>query len=377
MRGSAGMRGPLRRLLPAGETAGRPALSGLTTRLPVTVVIVVLGFFVPYFMSSANAMTVLVNGMLLGLMALSVGFLLNLLGWVSFGAAAFSGGAAYLFAIFCASLNMSLTEAAVLAVVGSVIGGLLIGLVFIRSKALVFTMLTLALGQLLYQVVVLDKFTGATGGTNGLVVSFHGTLFGMSSAQLAAPGEVWPLIWAVAVILVAACYLVSRSRFGRVLRGIRENETRMQHSGYDTYLPKLAAFGFAGLIGAVAGVLSAANVGFISPDLLTFEASGTAIIAALIGGYQTAIGPIIGGLLVDWGQNEFGSTGHLYLYTGIAVIAVLVLFPRGLTGLAADLWRHAVRYARRPRSSMGEPRQPAADREPRQTAGERSAHAVD
>lgn len=377
MSGSEGTRGPLRRLLPVGETAGRPTLSGLTTRLPVTVAIVVLGFFVPSFTSSANAMTVLVNGMLLGLMALSVGFLLNLLGWVSFGAAAFSGGAAYLFAIFCVSLNMSLTEAAVLAVVGSVIGGLLVGLIFIRSKALVFTMLTLALGQLLYQVVVLDKFTGATGGTNGLVVSFHGTLFGMSSAQLASPVQVWPLIWAVAVILVAACYLIRRSRFGRVLRGIRENETRMRHSGYDTYLPKLAAFGFAGLIGAVAGVMSAANVGFISPDLLTFEASGTAIIAALIGGYQTAIGPVIGGLLVDWGQNEFGSTGHLYLYTGIAVIAVLVLFPRGLTGLAADLWRHAARYARRPRASTREPHQPTAEREPRQTAGERSAHAVD
>lgn len=376
MSGSMETRGALRRLLPGGGTTVRPARADLVARLPVTAAIVVLGFFVPFFPLGANTMTVLVNGLLLGLMALSVGFLLNLLGWVSFGAAAFSGGAAYLFAIFCVSLNMSLTEAAVLAVVSSVIGGLLIGLVFIRSRALVFTMLTLALGQLLYQIVVLDKFSGATGGTNGLVVRLHGTLFGLSSAQLAAPALVWPLVWTVVVILVAACYLVSRSRFGRVLRGIRENETRMQHSGYGTYLPKLAAFGFAGLIGAVAGVLSAVNVGFISPDLLTFEASGTAIIAALIGGYQTAIGPIIGGLLVDWGQNEFGSTGHLYLYTGIAVIAVLVLFPRGLTGLAADLWRHAVRYSRS-HGASAESRQAVVERESRQAAGERSAHAVD
>jgi branched-chain amino acid transport system permease protein len=346
MSGSVQTRGPLRRLLPADDDpAGRPSLAGLRTRLPVTVAVVILGFFVPSLASSANVMTVLVNGMLLGLMALSVGFLLNLLGWVSFGAAAFSGGAAYLFAIGCVSLKMSLTEAAVLAVVGSVVGGLLIGLIFIRSRALVFTMLTLALGQLLYQIVTLDKFSSATGGTNGLVVGSRGTLFGMSTAQLASPAQVWPLIWTVVVILVAACYLIGRSRFGRVLRGIRENETRMRHSGYDTYLPKLAAFGFAGLIGSIAGVLSAVNVGFISPDLLTFEASGTAIIAALIGGYQSAIGPVIGGLLVDWGQNEFGSTGHLYLYTGIAVIAVLALFPRGLTGVAADLWRRRERNA--------------------------------
>jgi branched-chain amino acid transport system permease protein len=336
-----------------GATARGAAVSGMMPRLAASVVITVLGFFIPTVITSANGMTVMVNGLVLGLMALSVGFLLNLLGWVSFGAAAFSGGAAYLFAILCVSAKMSLTEAAVLALAGSVVGGMLIGLVFVRSKALVFTMLTLALGQLLYQVVTLDQYSGATGGTNGLVVAYHGTFFGMSAAQLADPVQVWPLIWGVAVILVAACYLVGRSRFGRVLRGIRENETRMQHSGYNTYLPKLAAFGIAGFIGAVAGVLSAANVGFISPELLTFEASGTAIIAALIGGYQTAIGPVIGGLLMDWGQNEFGSTGHLYLYTGIAVIVVLVLFPRGLSGLAVELWQQGGRQVRRSRQAAG------------------------
>jgi branched-chain amino acid transport system permease protein len=382
---------PWRRMLAPGGASRRPSLGRMTPAMPVSVAIIVVGFFVPSLISSANGMTVMVNGMLLGLTALSVGFLLNLLGWVSFGAAALSGGAAYLFSILCVSENMNLTLAAVLAVVGSVVGGLLVGLVFVRSKALVFTMLTLAFGQLLYQVVTLDQFSSATGGTNGLVVAYHGTFFGLSSAQLANPATVWPLIWVVVVIFVVGCYFMSRSRFGRVLRGIRENETRMQHSGYDTYLPKLAAFGIAGLIGAVAGVLSAVNVGFISPDLLTFEASGTAIIAALIGGYQTAIGPVIGGLLVDWGQNEFGSTGHLYLYTGIAVIAVLVLFPRGLTGLAVDLWHGTTSQSRWPwRSARGQtPRdQLARDTVPpddvsRDETGEDrrpakgSAHAVD
>jgi branched-chain amino acid transport system permease protein len=376
MSGSLETESPRRRTLAPSAAARRPSLAGVTPGLPVTVGLAVLGFFVPSFMSSANTMTVLVNGLLLGLMALSVGFLLNLLGWVSFGAAAFSGGAAYLFAILCVSSQMNPTAAALLAVAGSVIGGLLVGLVFVRSRALVFTMLTLALGQLLYQIVSLDRFSGATGGANGLVVTYHGTLFGMSANQLANPAQVWPLIWTVVIVLTGACYLVGRSRFGRILRGIRENETRMQHSGYDTYLPKLAAFGIAGFIGAVAGVLSAANVGFISPDLLTFEASGTAIIAALIGGYQTAVGPVIGGLLVDWGQNEFGSTGHLYLYTGIAVIVVLVLFPRGLTGLAVDLWHQATGQLRRSRRKAGDQR--AGDRATGDLSADNGrAHAVD
>jgi branched-chain amino acid transport system permease protein len=366
MSGSLDTERPRRRMLVPVAAARRPSLARVTPRLPVTIVIAVLGFFVPSVISSANGMTVLVNGLLLGLMALSVGFLLDMLGWVSFGAAAFSGGAAYLFAILCVSSKMNLTVAAILAVAGSVVGGLLVGLIFVRSKALVFTMLTLALGQLLYQLVTLDRFSSATGGTNGLVVAFHGTFFGMSASQLADPAQVWPLIWAIVIVLMAACYLIGRSRFGAILRGIRENETRMQHSGYNTFTPRLLAFGFAGFIGAVAGVLSAANVGFISPELLTFEASGTAIIAALIGGYQTATGPVIGGLLVDWGQNEFGSTGHLYLYTGLAVIVVLVLFPRGLSGVATDLWNHATRQLRRVRRRPGG-----------QLTGDGSTHAVD
>jgi len=363
MRSSLETDKPERHALVPGTPARWPLPAAMTPRLPITLAVAVLGFFVPWLISSANGMTVLVNGLLLGLMALSVGFLLNLLGWVSFGAAAFSGGAAYLFAILCVSSKMNLMPAALLAVAGSVLGGLLIGLVFVRSRALVFTMLTLAFSQLLYQVVSLDQFSSATGGTNGLVVTYKGTFFGLSSNQLADPAQVWPLIWAVVIVATGACYLVSRSQFGRVLRGIRENEPRLQHSGYDTYLPKLAAFGIAGLIGAVAGVLSAVNVGFISPDLLTFEASGTAIIAALIGGYETAIGPVVGGVLVDWAQNEFGSTGNLYLYTGIAVIAVLVLFPHGLTGLATELWRRTTRLLRPlPR---------------RKAARDGSAHAVD
>ncbi|MGW1025668.1 branched-chain amino acid ABC transporter permease [Streptomyces sp. NPDC002577] len=319
-------------------------------RAAIVVLVAVVGYFVPNAVRDAHGMTVLVNGLLLGIMALSVGFLLNLLGWVSFGASAFSGAAAYLFAVLCVSSHLDVLPAVLLAIVGATVGAFLIGMVFVRSKALVFTMLTLALGQLLLQVVSLDGLRTRTGGSDGMVVNYSGTLGGMTVDEVADPGLFWPLVWSVTVVAVLMVHWIGQGRLGRSLRGIRENEDRMRHSGFNTYLPKLLAFAFAGLLGSVAGVLQALNTGFVSPDLLSFGASGNAVIAVLIGGFETPLGPLVGGLLLVWGQDKFGSSGELYLYTGLAVIVVLTAFPRGLLGLVAKAWQWA-RTSARPASA--------------------------
>lgn len=329
--------------LSGGAERRRRRLSSLVDRRTApgvvgTVVVAIGGFFVPSLVTSPNTMTVMLDGIILGLGALSVGFLLNLLGWVSFGGAAFSGAAAYIFAILGTSAHMSLLPALVLGILGATVTGALIGLVFVRSKALVFTMLTLALGQLLLQVVGLSGLTKYTGAASGLIVNYKGTLAGLTSVDLADAAMFWPLVWLVVVLAVAACWLISRSRFGQTLRGIRENESRLRHAGYNTYVPKVIAFTFAAFVGAFSGVFQAANLGSVSPSLFSFAACGTAIIAAIVGGYQNPFGPIIGGILMMWGQNEFGSTGQLFLYTGIALIVVLVAFPRGITGLVSEIW---------------------------------------
>jgi len=315
--------------------------------LVAVAVLAVLGYMVPTLVFGTHGMEVLLNGVLLGLMALSVGFLLNLLGWVSFGAAVFSGGGAYLFAILGVSSQMQLMTAAVLAVVGATLGAILIGLIFVRSRALVFTMLTLALGQLLLQFVSLDPLRKLTGGSDGLSVQYNGTLLGLSARQLADPVVFWPVVWTVALAAWALAQTVTKTRLGRMLRGIRENEPRMQHAGFGTYLPKLAAFGISGFLGAVAGVLQAVHTGFISPDLLGFGASGNAIIAALIGGYGSPFGAVLGGVLLIWGQGQFGAGGQLYLYTGIAVVVVISLFPQGIVGLLQSGWRQISHRLRR------------------------------
>jgi branched-chain amino acid transport system permease protein len=317
------------------------------SRVGVAIVVMALGFLVPSAIGSVAAMTVLLNGIVLGLVALPVAFLLDSLGWVSFGAAAFSGGAAYLFGILCVSGNTAVLPSGAYAVLLATAASLLIGMIFVRSKLLVFTILTLALSQIVLQLVSLNSLSNTTGGSNGLVINYHGSLFGLSPLELTEPGHLWYVAWTVVMLAVIAVLAVRLSRVGRLLRGIRENEPRLQHSGFDTYWPKVLAFGFAGLLGALAGVLQAMSIAFVSTDVLSFGASGTALVAALIGGYRSAYGPIIGGLLLTYGENYFGSTGQLFLYTGIAIIVVLVVFPTGISGVLDWLWRAGERRIRR------------------------------
>ena len=347
--------------LPGAEPGTRPSRRSLRTvttpAVTASVIVGVLGFFMPAVLGTGNLMTVLVNGIVLGLGALSVGFLLNTLGWVSFGGAAFSGAAAYVFAVVVSSKpELSVQLAILIAVLGSTMISVLVGLVFVRSRALVFTMLTLALGQLLLQVVDLHSLSDRTGGTNGLVASFSGTLFGLDASRLNAAETFWPIAWACVVVAVFLSWLITRSAFGRVLRGIRENESRLQHAGFGTYWPKLAAFAFAGFLGAVSGVLQAINMSFVSPDLFSFATSGTVIIAVIIGGYESPWGPVVGAIVLTELENQFASSGELFLYMGIAVIVVLVLFPRGISGLVGvAIDRVKVRRERHHLRSTGSP----------------------
>jgi branched-chain amino acid transport system permease protein len=204
-------------------------------------------------------------------------------------------------------------------------------------------MLTLALGQLLIEVVSLDDLRSVTGGSDGLVVTYSGSLGSLTPTDIGNPTLFWPVVWTVAILAVLAVYIIAKTRLGRILRGIRENEPRMQHAGFNTYVPKLLAFAFAGFLGAIGGVLQATRSGFVSPDLISFGASGNAIIAALIGGYTAPVGALIGGILLIWGEDKFGASGQLYLYTGIALIVVLVVFPKGIVGVAEFGWRQVKR----------------------------------
>lgn len=310
--------------------AWRPAIALLW------IAVIVLGLFVPSLVGSKYVLGVLTNTIILSVAAVSVGFLASQCGLMMFGAASITGGATYLFAIAIARYNMDVGTATLFALVATTALSALIGALIMRTRPLPFAMLTLALGQMLKSMVMTTDMRPITGADDGLAITFKGTFFGLTQAELGKPDTFWPVAWLAICMVLLLAWTIGRSRFGQVLRATTANEERMRFSGFNTYWPRVMAFTVTGFIGAVSGLLTGLHQAFASPELLDFVTGGNALISMLLGGFGTVFGPVLGALLFVLGQERFGSSGHLELLTGVGVVLVIAVFPRGAMGFLQD-----------------------------------------
>jgi branched-chain amino acid transport system permease protein len=334
---------------PAPVGLSRPTLiRGVVT----TVAVLALGFLVPSLISDPYYMNIAADGVVLGILAIGIGFLAHRSGLISLGHTAFYGGGAYGVAIAMAQWGWAPLQAAVFAVVGGTLLAVAIGALSIRITGFGFLMLTLAFAQAAYQLCILTSVRSVTGAFDGLGIAFQAdqTFLGMDQAELGAADTFWPLAWTALVLITFSLWLVGRSRFGTVLEAIRENEERARFSGYNTYLPRLGAFTISGFCASIAGVLFALKASYVSPDVLSFVTAGDALIAAIVGGFAVLAGPVVGAVLYIYAQGQFGDTGNLQLYTGLALILVLIFLPGGITGFGVSLFRRLRAKAPKKRS---------------------------
>ncbi len=326
-------------------TRRRAIRTGLDRRslaigIAIAVVVFVVGLVLFTTLSSAYYEGIIVSGATLGVVALGIGFLAHRSGLVSLGHTTFYGGGAYLVAIATTNWHWSPLGAGLFAFAGGTVLAFAIGALVVRAPGMTFVMLTLAFGQGFYQLVILDSVRSVTGAFDGLSVTFgpNASFLGLTQSDLATPSKVWPLVWAVLVIVALVLWLAGRSRFGTLLEGIRENEERARFSGYNTYLPRLAAFTLSGSVASAAGVLFAFTAAYVSPDVLSFTQAGNSLIAAIVGGVGSLVGPVVGAGLYTFGLNKFSSSGsNIDLYTGLALIIVLVFMPGGVSGTIARM----------------------------------------
>lgn len=299
----------------------------------LAVVAVAAGFAVPYIVLDRFAIGLLLDGVILALLALGIGFLARHLGLISLGHTAFFGSAAYGVAVATTQWGWSPTAAALFGLGLGAVLAVAMGALVVRATGMAFLMLTLAFGQALYTFCVQPVARPLTGGYDGLQVDYgSSTFFGLTPAELMSPGLFWPVAWAALAVSVTALWLAGRSRFGMVLAGIKDNRERMHFSGYRTFGPRLAAFVLSGTVSALGGVLFALNAAYVSPETLGFLKAGDSLIAALVGGVGVLLGPVLGALLYVLAQSWFNTSGNLHLYTGAALVVVLVFLPGGITG---------------------------------------------
>lgn len=199
-----------------------------------------------------------------------------------------------------------------------------------RIRGVYFSILTQAA-----TIVFFNFFNGQQklfNGTNGLT-DFQ-TLFG---ATVSTPETQW-VVYSVTVLLLALAYglcrWLTRGRFGNVLVGIRDDESRLRFSGYDPTGFKVLVFAISAGLAGIAGALYTLQTGIISPEAMNIAFSIQMVIWVAVGGRATLIGAVVGALLVNYARSYF-STEYpeiwLFFQGALFLIVVLVL-PEGLVG---------------------------------------------
>lgn len=321
--------------------------------------------------------------MVFAILAMSLNLLVGFTGLVSLGHAAFFGLAAYSVYWFTPGFTAASfwwTLPAAMALAG--FAALVIGALSLRTKGIFFLMVTLAFGQMMF---FLFHDTPIGGSPDGAYINAAPTLdiLGLDLPelrdryQLIDGGARAPFtFYYVCLVLLIAVYAflsaLLQSLFGRVIQGIRVNEHRMRALGYPIYSYKLASFVIAGMLGGLAGYLWAVQSLFVNPELAGWHMSAEILLMVILGGMGTLYGPILGALALEAlrelaeiaiehgmaATNAIGltdmdpsraATDYYLLFEGVVIIAIVIVLPRGLSGVVEDLaarWRSLPRNAR-------------------------------
>ena len=260
-------------------------------------------------------------------------------GLVSLGHGALYGLAAYIVYFLSPEGNaapMWLTLP--LAMCAAAFAALAMGALSLRTKGFFFLMVTLAFGQMIYFVFHDTKIGGGTDGAylaKPLISAFGATL---ELPRRQRPlGPYYAALTQLVAMYLALAWLLS-TLFGRVLEGIRANEHRMTAIGFNTYRYKLAAFVISGALAGAAGHMWAMHRGFVNPEIVGWHKSAEALLMILLGGLGTLAGPIVGALAYT-ALGEFAQlvTEKKLLVEGLVILAVVLILPKGITGIG---WRN-------------------------------------
>lgn len=272
------------------------------------------------------------------LLACAFNLLIGYGGLLSFGHAMFLGTAGYCTAHALKEWGLSPELGIVVGVAASAALSVVTGFISIRRQGIYFSMITLALSQLLYFIYLQAPFTHGEDGIQGIP---QGYLFGIFN--LAKPTT---LYYVVLVGFLAGFLLIYRtinSPFGEVLKSIRENEPRAISLGYKTDQYKLLAFILSGTIAGFAGSLKVFVAQNASLTDVHWTMSGEIVLMTLVGGLGTVFGPVVGAFVIIAMQQYLAGFGQwVTVIQGVIFVACVLTFRRGVIGEIAHYFRRSL-----------------------------------
>ena len=263
------------------------------------------------------------------LFACAFNLLLGFAGLLSFGHAAFFGSAAYVTGWLVKTQAWTPELALLAGMLVAALLGLIVGLIAIRRQGIYFAMITLALAQMIYFVLLQAPFTGGEDGLQGVA---RGRLFGLMDLQ--SDVRMYYLVLLVCLGAYLFIHRVVASPFGQALKAIRENEIRAVSLGYQVEHYKLVAFVLSAALAGLAGGLKTLVLGFASLSDVHWSLSGEVILMTLLGGASSFFGPVFGAGLVVSLQNTLADKvgSWVTVIIGLLFVICVLAFRRGIIG---------------------------------------------
>ena len=282
---------------------------------------------VHYFLTSAAIWAIF---------ALGFDLAFGVAGLLSFGHSVFFAAGGYLAALLTMLAGIPMSGAIPLAGLSAGILAALVGMLALRTSGVYLGLTTLAVSQL-FETLVAVRLRAYTGGMEGLVGVARPAIFGH---VLDDDRSYFLFVFAIFMMVLGASALLRQSHWGRGLVAMRINEVRAQQLGFNTLRLKISAFAASGAISGVAGALLASLMRFVNPEILSWTISGDVLIATLIGGAGTLLGPALGALLMSCLREVLGGmTTHWHGLLGVVLIVFTLWVPNGLAPAVQGLVR--------------------------------------
>lgn len=274
-------------------------------------------------------------------------------GYVSIAQAGFMGIGAYASTLLTVKWGYSVWTTLLVAPLFTGFAALLAGYPSLRVKGHYFSIVTLAYNMVIF--IVLMTFSALTGGEAGIpdvprpsALNLFGHVFNFEGRSNL---NYYALALLCAALATGICALVLHSRVGRVMLAIRQNEDLAEAMGVITSRYKLFAFVLSSMLAGLAGTLYAHYIGFLNPEPFGVDSSLNVILAVILGGSGTLMGPIVGAVSVTFLPEILRIADSFRLITyGLILVVATIFLPKGLVPLVTGLWRRFRSQAPSPRA---------------------------
>lgn len=288
---------------------------------------------VPSVTVSRMVLDMVIHIAILGLFATSLNLLIGYTGLVAFGHGMFYGSGAYGFGLLMQAGAYSVPMALSIAVLGSALISLVVGLICAKTKEVYFSFLTLAIQMMFYNTIL--NWRTLTGGDQGLMGGFKKPIF--LGIDLSNQDHIYWFITGVVILSLGVLWHITKTPFGYALRMIRDNSARVEFLGMNAGAYRLAAFVIASSVASLAGALMSLYVSAAYPNFAYWTMSGEGIFVIMLGGLNTFLGPLVGaGILTLLNHFVTDHTKYYGLVLGVIILFYVLALRKGLLDIIVE-----------------------------------------